>query len=174
MPPWHGSIAPDRHAVTPCATAARATAQLRASTPLAERARMKISSLSFLPVLLIALVPAAAVAGNKAAPPPAHMINATVDLRASDGKSTASLAVATIEHQCVNAAMRDDVRSLEVQLCHREETSAGSVLHVTWSLVENAGKRQQSHEAWAVVAAGGTLEVGAAKGKGESLLVTLK
>jgi len=127
---------------------------------------MKPISLAF---ALVVAVPVAATAAPAAA---THTIAASVQLRAADGKVIQALELATIEHECVSTRFRDTTRMFEVELCHRDDTADGKVIHVKWSLTE--GKRTQEHEAWAVVASGGTLEVGAAKGKGDSLAVALK
>lgn len=104
------------------------------------------------------------------ADPAPRTITAAVELHAADGKTVDTLTVVTIDRQCGEAKLRDASRSLHVQLCHRDDTTAGRVLHLTWSVL--AGPRVEEHDAWAVVPAAGTLELGAKPGS--SLTVTLK
>jgi hypothetical protein len=124
---------------------------------------------SMMVVVIAAAAPGTARAG--AGNPPPQTVGGTIQVRAADGSVERAIGFATIEGQCVDTKMRDGTRSFEAKVCHRETTPDGRVMHVSWSLAE--GKRIQSHDAWAVLAAGGTLEVGAVKGKGEALVVTL-
>jgi hypothetical protein len=132
--------------------------------------KSKVWVASMMMVAIAAVAPGTARAGG-AGNPPLQTVGGTMQVRAADGSVERAIGFATIEGQCVDTRMRDGTRSFEAKVCHRETTPDGRVMHVSWSLAE--GKRIQSHDAWAVIAAGGTLEVGAAKGKGEALVVTL-
>jgi hypothetical protein len=175
MPPWHGSIA-TRASPTLAGDAGVGSATARRGLALAhrllERPVMKPHALV---IALSFAVPVAAYAGptpGAAAVETIRVVDADVRLRTADGKVSHDLRLTTIDRQCAEARAQDGAKSFDVELCHRYDTAAGRVLQIKWSLLD--GKRTLRHEAWAVLAAGGSIEVGAARGTGDTLIVSVK
>ena len=132
---------------------------------------MKLSALA---LALAFAVPVAAHADPAPGAPArtAGVIDAGVQLRGATGKITHHLRLTTITHQCAAARAEDDAGRFEVELCHRDDATDGRVVQIKWSLQD--GKRVQRHEGWAVLTTGGSVEVGAAPGKGDTLIVSMK